>query len=85
MRSKPRSLKWLLVSRIVVLQAAMIAAFVVLIVAAFWSTGYLVDDYEGGRLDVLADAVVRNSSGGFTFSRPPNLFVFGRKPRSYGL
>ena len=45
----------------------MIAAFVVPIVAAFWSTGYLVDDYEGGSLDVLADAVVRDLSGGLTF------------------
>ncbi len=63
-RPNPRSLKWLLVSRIVALQAAMIAAFVVLIVGALWITGYLVDDYEGGSLDVIADAVVRDSSGG---------------------
>ncbi|AZO41772.1 HAMP domain-containing histidine kinase [Mesorhizobium sp. M7D.F.Ca.US.005.01.1.1] len=64
MRSKPRSLKWLLVSRIVALQAAMIAALVALTVGALWSTGYLVDDYEGGSLDVLADAIVRDASGG---------------------
>lgn len=62
-----RSLKWLLVSRMVALQAAMIAAFLLLIVGAFWSTGYLVDDYEGGSLDVLADAVVRDPAGGLAF------------------
>ncbi|WP_395449221.1 sensor histidine kinase [Aminobacter sp. UC22_36] len=74
MRSKPRSLKWLLVSRIVALQAAMIAAFVVLVVAALWSTGYLVEDYEGGSLDVLADAVVRDASGGLAL-RPTSELV----------
>lgn len=68
MATRPPSLKWLLVSRMVTLQAAMIAAFLVLIVAALWGTGYLVDDYEGGSLDVLADAVVRDANGGLALA-----------------
>ncbi len=43
------------------LQAGTIAAFLLVIVSALWSTGYLVDDYEGGNLDVLADALARDA------------------------
>lgn len=53
---RPRSLKWRLVGRLVVLQATMLSLLVLLIllvVAALWRSGVLSDDYEGSTLDVL--------------------------------
>lgn len=70
---RPRSLKWLLVSRLVTLQAGMIAVVLLLVIAAIWSTGYLLDEYEGGSLDVLADATERDPTGGLALRETPEL------------
>ena len=57
---RPRSLKWRLVGPLVILETVLMTAFMALAVAALWSTGVIVDGYEGGTLDVLKDAVVRD-------------------------
>ena len=67
------SLKWLLVSRLVTLQACMIAAALLIITAALWSTGYLLDDYEGASLDVLAEATERDMAGELVLRETPDL------------
>ena len=67
------SLKWLLVSRLVTLQAGMLAVVLLVATATIWSTGYLLDDYEGGNLDVLADAAERNAEGGLVLRETPAL------------
>ncbi|GAA0708781.1 HAMP domain-containing sensor histidine kinase [Dokdonella soli] len=60
---RSRSLKWRLVGRLVVFETTLMTLFMVLVVGALWGTGYLVDDYEGGTLDVLKEAVARDASG----------------------
>ncbi|NLS16646.1 HAMP domain-containing histidine kinase [Rhizobium sp. P40RR-XXII] len=67
------SLKWLLVSRLVTLQAGMIAVVLLIVIATIWSTGYLLDDYEGGSLDVLAEAIERDAAGGLVLRETPDL------------
>lgn len=70
---RPPSLKWLLVSRLVTLQAGMIALVMLLVTVAIWGTGYLLDDYEGGSLDVLADATERDAAGGLALRETSDL------------
>lgn len=73
---RPRSLKWRLVGRLVVLQATMLSLLVLLIllvVAALWRSGVLSDDYEGSTLDVLRGAVERDAGGGLILRQTPEL------------
>jgi signal transduction histidine kinase len=73
---QPRSLKWRLVGRLVLLQAAMLTLLILLVLlvaAALWRTGFLVDDYEGSTLDVLRDAVERDAGGGLILRSTPEL------------
>lgn len=67
------SLKWLLVSGLVTLQAGMIAVVLLVATATIWSTGYLLDDYEGGSLDVLAEATQRDAAGELALQETPDL------------
>ncbi|MGL5165099.1 MAG: sensor histidine kinase [Afipia sp.] len=64
---RPRSLKWRLVGRLVVLQATMLTLLILLImlvVAALWRSGVVDGDYEGNTLDVIKEAVERDAGGG---------------------
>lgn len=73
---RPRSLKWRLVGRLVVLQATMLTLLVLLIllvVGALWRSGVLGDDYEGSTLDVLKGAVGRDAEGGLILRQTPEL------------
>lgn len=73
---RPRSLKWRLVGRLVVLQATMLTLLVLLIllvVAALWRSGVLGDDYEGSTLDVLRAAIERDAGGGLILRPTPEL------------
>jgi signal transduction histidine kinase len=66
---RPRSLRWRLVGRLVLLQATVLSALIVLallVVAALWWSGVLGEDYEGSTLDVLKEAVERDAGGGLT-------------------
>ncbi|AGB73820.1 MULTISPECIES: sensor histidine kinase [Rhizobium] len=67
------SLKWVLVSRLVTLQACIIAIIPLMITAVLWSTGYLLNDYEGASIDVLAEAVERGVTGGLMLRETPAL------------
>jgi len=73
---RPRSLKWHLVGRLVLLQATVLSALtvlVLLVVAALWWNGVLGEDYEGSTLDVLREAVERDAGGGLTLRPTPEL------------
>lgn len=73
---RPRSLRWRLVGRLVLLQATVLSALIVLVllvVAALWYSGVLGEDYEGSTLDVLKEAVERDAGGGLTLRPTPEL------------
>jgi signal transduction histidine kinase len=72
---RPRSLRWRLVGRLVMLQATTLTVLillVLLIVAALWRSGVLGDD-EGNTLGVLRAAVERDAGGGLVLSPTPSL------------
>jgi signal transduction histidine kinase len=70
--ARPRSLRWDLVRRLVTLQAVMLTLFVVLVVAALWSGGFLVSlDPEDDTIDALRDAVARDAGGGLALRDTP--------------
>jgi signal transduction histidine kinase len=68
-----RSLKWRLVSRLLLFEAAIILSLLVAIVGGLWSSGYLIEDYEGGNLDVLKDALSRNEAGQLVLLDTPDM------------
>src|ERR1700736_5354584 len=73
---RPRSLRWRLVGRLVLLQATVLSALIVLVllvVAALWWSGVLGEDYEGSSLDVPKEAVERDAGGGLTLRPTPDL------------
>ena len=72
-RAKSRSLKWRLVFRIAVLQGIMLTLLIVLIFAVMLGTGVIPHQYEGGTMDVLADAVTRDADGGLELKETPAL------------
>ncbi|SDP70115.1 HAMP domain-containing sensor histidine kinase [Phyllobacterium sp. OV277] len=58
-----RSLKWRLVSRLLFFETLIILSVLTIIIGSLWGSGYLIEDYEGGSLDVLKDALSRNTQG----------------------
>ena len=72
-RGKPRSLKWRLVLRIAVLQGIMLTLLIVLIFAVMLGIGVIPHQYEGGTMDVLADAATRDADGGLALKETPAL------------
>lgn len=61
---RPRSLKWSLVLRIVLLQGILITLLVPLLIVALIMFGVAsLNDYEGGTADVIKDALARDSNG----------------------
>ena len=70
----PRSLRWHLVRRLVVLQATMLALFVLFVVAALWGGGFLISlESEDDTIDALRGAVVRESNGEIAVHDTPAL------------
>jgi signal transduction histidine kinase len=70
--SKPHSLKWKLVKSIVILQAALLALVVFLIITAMWWNGYLISlDAEDDTIEALQSAVVRDAGGGLAVTGTP--------------
>jgi signal transduction histidine kinase len=68
------SLRWLLVRRLVLLQALMLTTLVLTVVAALWAGGYLVSlEPEDELIEVVRDAVVRDASGVITIRQTPAL------------
>src|SRR5216684_4369042 len=71
---QPRSLRWHLVRRLVVLQATMLALFVLFIVAALWGAGFLISlESEDDTIDALHDAIVRDVNGAIIVRDTPEL------------
>jgi signal transduction histidine kinase len=66
------SLRWRLVCRLVVLQAAMLTLLVVSVVAALWACGILISlEPEDETIDTLRDAIVRDANGALALRETP--------------
>lgn len=69
-----RSLRSRLVWRLVVLQAVLLTALVLLVIGTLWETGYLIDDRdEDYAIDVVQKALLRGADGGLTLRATPQL------------
>jgi signal transduction histidine kinase len=69
-----RSLKWRLIRRLLVLQAAMLALLVLLVIGAMWGGGYLIAlKSEDDILDALQGAVTRDANGALMLRETPAL------------
>ncbi len=72
--ARPHSLRWRLVRRLVVLQAAMLTLFVLFVVAALWGGGFLVSlEPEDETIDALRNAIVRDANGDIAVRDTPAL------------
>lgn len=70
--SKPHSLKWKLVKSIVILQAALLALVVFLIITIMWWNGYLISlDAEDDTIEALQSAVMRDAGGALVVTDTP--------------
>ncbi len=62
----PRSLTWLLIGRLAVMQAIVLTVLIlaiVLVALGLWLTGYDTDEYEGTLATTLRDALARDAAG----------------------
>ena len=72
--AQPHSLRWRLVSRLVVLQAAMLAVLVLFVVGALWAGGFLTSlESEDDTIDALRTAIARDANGGIVVRDAPAL------------
>jgi signal transduction histidine kinase len=72
--AQPHSLRWRLVSRLVVLQAAMLAVLVLFVVGALWAGGFLTSlESEDDTIDALRTAIARDANGGIVVRDTPAL------------
>ncbi|WP_217571757.1 HAMP domain-containing sensor histidine kinase [Mesorhizobium sp. GbtcB19] len=70
---RPRSLKWSLVLRIAILQCVMLTLIIAGIIGVMLATGIIPHDYEDGTMDVLADAVARDTNGALVLKENSDL------------
>ncbi len=69
-----RSLKSRLVWRLVVLQALLLTALVLLVIGTLWATGYLIDNRdEEYAIDTVQAALIRGADGGLALNTTPQL------------
>lgn len=69
-----RSLKWHLVRKLLLLQAAMLVALTLLVVGTLWATGHLISlESEDDILEALQGAVTRDADGGLKLQETPAL------------
>jgi signal transduction histidine kinase len=69
-----RSLRWHLIKRLAVLQAAMLTGLVLLVVAGLWGSGYLVSlEPDDDTIDIIRNAVTRKADGQITLRETPAL------------
>ncbi|SDP16294.1 HAMP domain-containing sensor histidine kinase [Phyllobacterium sp. OV277] len=72
--TKPHSLKWRLVSRLVLLQATLLTLFVVLVLCALWYSGMLGSiDTEDTTINALRDSIGRSAEGRLFVQETPIL------------
>ncbi|PRD50059.1 sensor histidine kinase [Phyllobacterium myrsinacearum] len=73
-QARPHSLKWRLVSRLVLLQAVMLTLFVVLVLCALWYTGFLGSiDPEDTTINAVRDSIARGTNGALVLRETPAL------------
>jgi signal transduction histidine kinase len=71
---QPHSLRWRLVRRLAGLQAAMLAVFALLAVAALWGGGFLISlESEDDTIDALRNAIFRDANGEIVVHDTPAL------------
>ncbi|KQW73763.1 HAMP domain-containing sensor histidine kinase [Ensifer sp. Root127] len=69
----PHSFKWRLVRWLVLFETAAISLVIAIAVGLLWATGYLIDGYENGNIDVLTDAIVRDGQNNLVVQETPEL------------
>ncbi|QRY65117.1 HAMP domain-containing histidine kinase (plasmid) [Ensifer sp. PDNC004] len=67
------SFKWRLVGWLVLFETVAILIVIAIAVGLLWVTGYLIDGYENGNVDVLKDAITRKADGGLELQETPEL------------
>lgn len=78
MLRQPRSLKWRLVGRLVILQAIALTTLILLFmlgVAILWRSGVLNSEYEGSTIDAIRDSVGRDANGELILRSTPELAI----------
>jgi signal transduction histidine kinase len=69
-----QSLRWLLIRRLVLLQAAILTALVLLVVTALWGGGYLIaPEPDDDTIDMLREAITRDAGGQLALRDTPRL------------
>lgn len=69
-----KSLRWHLVSRLVVLQALMLTALVLIVIVVLWATGCLVSlEPEDDTISVIENALTRDATGAIAIRETPAL------------
>jgi len=69
----PHSFKWRLVGWLVLFETVATLVVIAIAVGLLWVTGYLIDGYENGNVDVLKDAITRNAEGKLVLQETPDL------------
>ncbi|KRD60562.1 MULTISPECIES: HAMP domain-containing sensor histidine kinase [unclassified Ensifer] len=71
--SASHSFKWRLVGWLVLFETVATLVVIAIAVGLLWVTGYLIDGYENGNVDVLKDAITRNQNGDLVLQETPDL------------
>lgn len=82
MRKTPFSLKWQLITRIVLAQAAIVLCALAFFVAFLWLSGFVHERYDRGIIDVLKGAIAHDPEGHLALNNTPELAVLRREEKS---
>nr|WP_313372949.1 HAMP domain-containing sensor histidine kinase [Brucella intermedia] len=82
MKKLPSSLKWQLVTRIVLAQAFIVLSALALFVAFLWLSGFVHERYDRGVIDVIKEAVSRDGDGHLTLQNTAGLAALRRDEKS---
>jgi hypothetical protein len=78
----PSSLKWQLITRIVIAQALVVLLALALFVAFLWLSGFVHERYDRGVIDAIKDAVARDAEGHLILNNTPELAALRRDDKS---
>ena len=82
MNKPPSSLKWQLITRIVIAQALVVLLALALFVAFLWLSGFVHERYDRGVIDAIKDAVARDAEGHLILNNTPELAALRRDDKS---
>ena len=82
MNNLPSSLKWQLITRIVIAQALVVLLALALFVAFLWLSGFVHERYDRGVVDAIKDAVARDAEGHLILNNTPELTALRRDDKS---